>query len=62
MVFAGFLPFWVPKKSVDVAPVASHWRMLIISVRLASSIVCVMGMGRQEDRKDEVKLEMEKTE
>lgn len=51
MVFAGFLPFWVPKKSVDVAPVASHWRMLIISVRLASSIVCVMGMGRQEDRK-----------
>lgn len=55
-VFAGFLPFWVPKKS---APVASHWRMLIISVRLASSIVCVGDSGRQEDReveeKDEVK-------
>lgn len=55
-VFAGFLPFWVPKKS---APDASHWRMLIISVRLASSIVCVGDSGRQEDgeveEKDEVK-------
>lgn len=50
VVFAGFLPFWVPKKSVDVAPVASHWRMLIISVRLASSIMCVGDGGRQEDR------------